>query len=125
MGERKPYAEALLPVTVSVELIELLRCCGSPIVGVPVTPWRDDCWATSVSKEAASFMDVKVGGAGRIEELVELFASLVRGCVGVNTGWIEVPVGERRSDIISEVEGSLIALGVAVRRVAYGGGRFR
>jgi hypothetical protein len=95
-GERKACEEALLVV---VRLV-VFWWRASPILEVPVTPFEYvDCWVTAGSGEGASFMEVKDGGGDRIDEL---FASLVSGWVvrvGVRAGWIEVPVGELRSDI--------------------------
>jgi hypothetical protein len=61
-------------------------------------------------------MEVKVGGGDRI---LVLLGSLVSGWVvrvGVRAGWIEVPVGERRSDMFPESSRrSLGGVGSALR----------
>jgi hypothetical protein len=72
-GERRPFDEALLIVD------EVVFWRASPMLGVPVTPFGCvDCWAAAGSGEAASFMEVKVGGGDR-RLAGELLASLVRG----------------------------------------------
>jgi hypothetical protein len=69
-------------------------------------------------------MEVKVGGGDRI---LVLLGSLVRGWVGrvgVRAGWIDVAVGERRSDIFPKLEEVACRCWCALREarsVGYGG----